>query len=66
VKQTHRPHGAPDLSLLQGERALIDALVYYAQRASLVNPNGASRKQLRALLREHDLRVVEILARLTA
>ncbi len=55
----------PDLreSALADDSALADAVIYYGERASRVSTTGTNRKQLRALLVSHDLRVAEILSR---
>ena len=63
LRTQHSPHGAPDVSRLDTQHELADAIVYYAERASRVNPNGASRRMLRELLRLYDLRVAELVAR---
>ena len=51
----------PDLTKNLDDTRLLAALAYYAERASRVNPNGTNRKMLRKLLRDYDLRVVELL-----
>jgi hypothetical protein len=51
----------PDLSHTLSVNELLVAIAYYAQRASLVNPNGSNRRALRKLLREYDLTIAHLL-----
>jgi hypothetical protein len=50
-----RPQG------LTTDAELVRAIGYYANRASRLNPQGTSRRILRRLLMEYDLRVAALL-----
>jgi hypothetical protein len=51
---------------LEDDLALLAAIAYYAERASRVNPASTSRRQLRRLLCEHDIRIAQLLERVKA
>lgn len=52
----------PPLAVPRTDAEIWEAVVYYAERASLVNRDSPSRKQLRKLLAEHDLTIARMLS----